>query len=98
MEQFLPTAKTLRTPNDDELERIYTEAVDWANRQENVDKSVNSEIARATFVREELHRRAIKTATDRVEKLTRFIARLTVVNVIFVAVSVLWVIFWSLLR
>lgn len=85
----MPTADTLRNSLDAELERIYSETVDWANDQKYVVDSVNSAIAKATFVREELYRRAIERSSSRVERLTWVITALTVVNVLLVAVSVL---------
>jgi hypothetical protein len=49
--------------------------------------SVNSALAKATFVREELHRRAIERSGTRIDKLTWAVTGLTVVNVVLVAVS-----------
>ncbi|MCZ7532845.1 MAG: hypothetical protein M5U23_05500 [Acidimicrobiia bacterium] len=88
MERFLPTLETLRNSSDDELDLIYSEAVESANNEQHVVSSVNSTIAKATFVREELHRRAIERSGNRIECLTWVIAGLTVFNVILVAFSV----------
>ncbi|MEE8405587.1 MAG: hypothetical protein V3S32_00385 [Acidimicrobiia bacterium] len=87
MERFLPTSETLRDSTDEQLDVIYSEVVEWANNQQNVMNSVNSALAKATFVREELHRRAIERSGNRIEKLTWAVTGLTVVNVVLIAVS-----------
>ena len=88
MERFLPTTETHKTSSDKELEAIYSEAVGWANEQHNVVSSVNAALKRATFVREELHRRTIDRSGSRIERLTWVITALTIINVILVAFSV----------
>lgn len=86
MARFLPTSETLDGPKD-QLEAIYSEAVDRANKQNNVENSVNSAVAIATFVRGELHRRVIERNSTLIKRLTWAVTVFTAVNVVLVAVS-----------
>jgi len=87
MERFLPEGETLRASTTEDLEAIYDDAVSWANQQSNVVHSVNSAITRATFARDELHRRTVERSGRRIEILTWAIAAMTVVNVVLFALD-----------
>ena len=88
MERFLPTGETLENATDDELGAAYSSLVDRANNQTNVADSVTTTIAQATFIREELHRRAMEDSGSRIERLTWWIAGFTLFNVVLVVVLV----------
>lgn len=81
MERFLPTSTTLKSSTDDQLEALYDREVGWANDQSNVVNSVNSAVAKATFIRDELHRRSVESSSRTIQHLTWVITVLTAVNV-----------------
>lgn len=87
--RFLPNGEFLRDATDEQLEALYDSAVESANSRKNVVGSVNSDLAYATFVHDEINRRRSQKLTWAVVWLTVFIALLTLANVGLVAYSVL---------